>query len=153
MNRQEMEELYEQLRVRYETGSLTIDQCRTAMLKAKIRDAQGRFWIINPETGRWEVNAGGAWIEGTPPAEISQQQDVTQDTTDAWLEGLRTAGPNLEDQPPLSTAPSRSSLPRSPSARSRALILAALLVVFILVALALGAVLTDGFGIVDLGLW
>lgn len=153
MNREEMEKLYEQLKVKYEMGGLTIDQFRTAMLKVKIRDSQGRFWIINPETGKWEVNAGGSWIEGSPPAEISDQPDTPQDTTDAWIEGLRPPPTNFEDRPSLSTPTSRSSQQRGPSATSMTLILVILLVLFILVALALGAVLTNGFGIVDLGLW
>ena len=152
MNREEMQKLYEQLKVKHEMGSLTIDQFRTAMLKAKIRDSQGRFWIINPETGKWEVNAGGSWIEGTPPAEISERQDTPQDTTDAWIEGLRPPPPSLEDRPSAST-PSSGSSQKAPSATSKALILVVLLVLFVLVALALGAVLTNGFGIVDLGLW
>ena len=151
MNREEMVKLYEQLKVKYEMGSLTIDQFRTAMLKAKIRDSQGRFWIINPETANWEVNAGGSWIEGTPPAEISEEQG-TQDSTDAWIEGLRPSPPSPEDRPPGLIPTSRPSR-KGPSATSKALILVALLVVFILVALALGAVLTNGFGILDLGLW
>ena len=152
MNREEMQKLYEQLKVKHEMGSLTIDQFRTAMLKAKIRDSQGRFWIINPETGKWEVNAGGSWIEGTPPAEISERQDTPQDATDAWIEGLRPPSPSFEDRPSAST-PTSGSSQRGPSATSKALILVVLLVLFLLIALALGAVLTNGFGIVDLGLW
>jgi hypothetical protein len=151
MNREEMEKLYEQLKVKYEMGSLTIDQFRTAMLKAKIRDSQGRFWIINPESGKWDVNAGGSWIEGTPPAEISEEQD-TQGSTDAWIDGLRPSPPSAEEQP-SSPHPSPRTSRKGPSATSKVLILAVLLVLVILVALALGAVLTNGFGIFDLGLW
>jgi len=153
MNREEMKNLYEQLKVKYETGGLTIDQFRTAMLKAKIRDSQGRFWMINPETGKWEVNAGGAWIEGQPPEEISGRQVPQQDETDEWVAGLRPSFSASEEAPyagPPAPGPSR---PKRGSARSMIAVLVLLAILLILVSLAVGAVLTNGFGIVDLGLW
>ena len=146
-----MEQLHDQLKAQYDAGQLTIEQFRTEMLRAKLRDSQGRFWIINPETGRWEVNAGGSWIEGTPPAELSAQESVPQDETEDWLEELR---------PPMESVPS-TPLPATFAAPKRgkgltnitmAFIIVILLFLLVLVFGALGAVLLDGLGIINLGL-
>jgi len=160
MNLEEMEGLYSRLKARYDAKELTSDQFRTEMLHARLQDSRGRYWMIDPETGNWIVNAGGAWIEGTPPAELSAGQSAPEQETSDWLEELRpTKGTEalLESESlpvalpvPPPVAPKRRRGRRN---TSRVFILIMLFILLALVFCALGAVLTNGFGIVDLGLW
>jgi hypothetical protein len=163
---EELGRLYEQLKAQYDADELTIDQFRTQMLRSRLQDSQGRYWMIDPQTGNWIVNAGGAWIEGTPPVELSGEQEA-EEAAD-WMQELRSASAGAGDEgayaeeaspppmfetstpPPPPVAPARA---KAPTQRTMILILVALFVIMILVFCALGAVLTNGYGVVDLGLW
>jgi len=62
-----VEDEYFVLRGRFESGRITRDQFQTALKNMMVQDAQGRYWTIAPDTGKWHVHDGQTWIEATPP--------------------------------------------------------------------------------------
>jgi hypothetical protein len=156
MTLEELRELYHQLKPRYDAREITVDQFRTEMLHNRIQDSQGRYWMIDPESGNWVVNAGGAWIEGTPPAELSGGSASAEEEAPDWLSELRPSESSPEDEPlpivPSSSPPVAPMRRKGMSNRSMVWILVVLFILLVLVLVVLGAVLTNGFGIIDLGL-
>jgi len=63
------EERYFSLRGQLDTGRITRAQFDAGMADLMLRDAQGRYWAIGPDSGRWNVFQAGAWVEATPEGE------------------------------------------------------------------------------------
>ena len=63
------EERYFSLRGQLDTGRITRAQFDAAMADLMLRDAQGRYWAIGGDSGRWNVFQAGAWVEATPEGE------------------------------------------------------------------------------------
>ncbi len=160
MSDQDVEQLYRQLKSRFQAGEITIYQFRTEMVRAKLRDKQGRFWTLDAETGRWIVNAGGSWIEGKLPPELVSAPAAPAPAASAdWVQSMRPAP--TPEQPASAATPadlataSVKPRPRPAAAglsRSQMLILILLFIGVLVVFCLLGAVLTNGYGLVNLGL-
>jgi hypothetical protein len=159
MSLEGLRELYEQLKARYDARELTVDQVRQRLLESRLQDSRGRYWTIDVESGNWIVNAGGAWIEGTPPADLSAGEGAPGPEEAHWMEELRSFEPteSLPEDVPLPDAPpeppAEGARRRGVSSRSMVWILILLFLLLVLVFCALGAVMTNGYGLVDLGLW
>jgi hypothetical protein len=39
-----------------------------------VKDGQGRYWMLNEESGDWLVNDGSAWVPGDPHAASAPSQ-------------------------------------------------------------------------------
>ncbi len=63
---------YFRLKGQLATGRITREQFETALKALMVQDAQGRYWILGADSGKWNVHDGGQWIESTPP----QAQDA-----------------------------------------------------------------------------
>ncbi len=56
------------LRGQLETGRVTREQFDAALKQLMIQDAQGRFWMLGADSGRWYVHDGQNWVEAQPPS-------------------------------------------------------------------------------------
>ena len=63
------EERYFSLRGQLDTGRITRAQFDAGMADLMLRDAQGRYWSLGGDAGRWNVFQAGAWVEATPEGE------------------------------------------------------------------------------------
>ncbi|MBI5030763.1 MAG: tetratricopeptide repeat protein [Chloroflexi bacterium] len=52
-------------------GRISHEQFDAALKQLMIQDAQGRYWMIGPETGQWYVLDGQAWVEAQPGESIT----------------------------------------------------------------------------------
>jgi hypothetical protein len=57
---------YFKLRGQLATGRITQAQFDAALKDLMIQDAQGRWWMIGAESGKWYVHEGAAWVEADP---------------------------------------------------------------------------------------
>ncbi len=58
---------YFRLKGQLATGRLTREQFETALQGLMFTDAQGRYWMIGADSGKWFVHNGTTWVEQTPP--------------------------------------------------------------------------------------
>lgn len=63
---QQVESQYFILRGKLDTGHITRAQFDSELQSLTIADAQGRFWAINPDSGRWHRYDGQAWQPADP---------------------------------------------------------------------------------------
>ena len=60
------EEEYLRQRGRLAAGRITRDQFAAALKNLMIQDAQGRYWMLHPDSGRWLMYDGQNWVETSP---------------------------------------------------------------------------------------
>lgn len=61
-----VEDEYFRLKGQFATGRLTREQFETALQALMFTDAQGRYWMIGTDSGKWFVHDGTTWIEQNP---------------------------------------------------------------------------------------
>lgn len=62
------EEKFYQLKGQLSTGRITQEQFDAALKDLMIQDAQGRYWMLGADTGKWYLHDGQRWVEAQPPA-------------------------------------------------------------------------------------
>jgi hypothetical protein len=58
---------FEELKRKFESGDLSRQQFIDEMKKLRLKDDQGRYWMIGAQTGRWYYFDGRDWIASDPP--------------------------------------------------------------------------------------
>ncbi|MDE3089660.1 MAG: hypothetical protein KGJ80_09815, partial [Chloroflexota bacterium] len=124
------EDQYFRLKGKLAAGRITREQFDAALKALMIQDAQGRYWILGADTGKWLVHDQHAWVEATPPT--------------------------MGDGGKPTTLPEQPRLPKPSPAPSRAMnskwILAFGGVAAVCVLLILGFTIAATQGIVNIGL-
>lgn len=64
---QKAEDEYFTLRGQLEAGRITRAQFEAALKNLMLQDAQGRWWMLGVDSGKWYVNDGKNWVEAQPP--------------------------------------------------------------------------------------
>ena len=102
---QRVQDEYFRLKGQLATGRITREQFEAALKALMVQDAQGRYWILGADSGKWYVHDGGQWVESTPP----QAQDAKPLTLPE-----RGAPPSVPPSPvaqPSSNARTSNNLP------------------------------------------
>ncbi len=73
MNRafREVENAFQVLRRRFREREIPRREFIDQLKKLRLRDDQGRFWMIGAQTGRWYYFDGREWTPAEPPAEAA----------------------------------------------------------------------------------
>ena len=66
-SRKEIEAAFNELRGRYQGGSIDKARYNEALEKMKFKDDHGRYWTIGARTGKWYYYDGIRWTESEPP--------------------------------------------------------------------------------------
>lgn len=61
------EQSYEQLERQLQAGEISEETYRERLNELRVRDAEGRIWMLQEGTGAWFVWNQGAWEPGEPP--------------------------------------------------------------------------------------
>jgi hypothetical protein len=69
MDFERAEQRYRKLRTLRDRGELDAQEFRVEVAKLLLRDAEGSFWMIDPEAGTWFRNQGEGWIPDDPHGE------------------------------------------------------------------------------------
>lgn len=64
----DVEAQYAALKAQLSAGQMTREQFEAALQAQMILDAQGRYWMIGAESGRWYVHDGQNWVQQDPPS-------------------------------------------------------------------------------------
>lgn len=73
----QVEDEYFILRGKLETGRLTREQFEATLKELMLQDAQGRWWMLGPDTGKWYVHEEQSWVEANPYPSANQTESVS----------------------------------------------------------------------------
>src|SRR5437016_10431222 len=59
---------YAVLKAQLDSGRITREQFEATLRPLMFQDAQGRYWMIGVETGKWHAYDGQKWVQTDPPA-------------------------------------------------------------------------------------
>ena len=65
----QINEAFDALKARFQAGEIPRQEFIDEMKKLRIRDGQGRFWMIGAQTGKWYFFDGKDWIPSEPPSQ------------------------------------------------------------------------------------
>jgi hypothetical protein len=65
----QVNDAFESLRVRFQGGEISRQAFIDEMKKLRIRDGEGRFWMIGAQTGKWYYFDGKDWVQSEPPTQ------------------------------------------------------------------------------------
>jgi hypothetical protein len=65
----QVNEEFEALKTRFQAGEIPRQEFIDEMKKLRIRDDEGRFWMIGAQTGKWYFFDGKDWIQAEPPSQ------------------------------------------------------------------------------------
>jgi hypothetical protein len=58
---------YYRLKGLMELGRINREQFDAELKKLMVQDAQGRYWVLGADSGKWYVHDGQSWVESNPP--------------------------------------------------------------------------------------
>ena len=64
---QKAEDEYFRLKGQLTAGRITREQFDAAIKELMVQDAQGRWWMLGADSGKWYVHDGTTWVEAQPP--------------------------------------------------------------------------------------
>ncbi len=87
-----VEDEYFRLTGQLAVGRMTREQFEAALKNLMIQDAQGRYWMIGAQGGKWFVHDGQRWVEAEPPrssappaSPLSEPVQKVKLPSDAWV--------------------------------------------------------------------
>ncbi|MGB8644552.1 MAG: hypothetical protein WCF84_04895 [Anaerolineae bacterium] len=131
---QQREDQYFRLRGQLGAGQITRAQYEAALNDLVFQAADGHYWMLGADSGKWYVHDGQKWVEANPPAA------ATPPLPDPLFPALP---PPVSAPPPAASPPVAPPLPPPPPAATRRstsrapLIILAVIVVVLLLVLGL----------------
>lgn len=123
------EDEYFKLRGQFDTGRLTQEQFDEKLRELMIHDAQGRYWMLGADSGKWYYYDGAKWVQGEPYAGATPPPMAVPVETRP-LSSPDTAPPLV----PLTANPLVGSYAAAPS---RGLPIVPIIIAIVLIALAI----------------
>jgi len=68
----QINEAFDALKARFQAGEIPRQEFIDEMKKLRIRDDEGRFWMIGAQTGKWYYFDGKDWILSEPPSQLDK---------------------------------------------------------------------------------
>jgi len=81
------EEQFFSLKGQLAAGRITQQQFDAALKQLMIQDAQGRYWMIGADTGKWYVHDGQTWVEANPSVASAPPAPESYATAQAQTRG------------------------------------------------------------------
>lgn len=61
------------LREKFQAQKLTPQEFADSLRQLRIKDDDGRFWVIGAESGKWYAYENGEWLERKPPSQMEKK--------------------------------------------------------------------------------
>lgn len=61
------------LREQFQAQKLTPQEFADSLRQLRIKDDDGRFWVIGAESGKWYAYENGEWLERKPPSQMEKK--------------------------------------------------------------------------------
>ncbi|MBM3293846.1 MAG: zinc ribbon domain-containing protein [Candidatus Aminicenantes bacterium] len=68
-----VEEQFNGLKARFQAGGITRQEFIDEMKKLRLKDEEGRFWMIGAQSGKWYFFDGRDWVQAEPPTQKSHK--------------------------------------------------------------------------------
>lgn len=69
----EVEESFALLRRKFHDNRISQREYIDSLKQLRIKDEDGRFWMIGAQSGRWYCFDGGGWTEAKPPSQLEHR--------------------------------------------------------------------------------
>ena len=66
---QDVVETFSSLKAKFQAGEISRQQFIDEMKKLRLKDEQGRYWMIGAQTGKWYYFDGSDWVQAEPPSQ------------------------------------------------------------------------------------
>ena len=86
---------YAMLKAQLDSGRMSREQFEGALRPLMFQDAQGHYWMIGVDSGRWHVYDGQKWVQSDPP-----ESDTTTSAGTAPLAPMGVASATASPAPP-----------------------------------------------------
>ena len=65
----DVNEAFDKLKDKFQNGEISRQEFIDEMKRLRIKDDQGRFWMIGAQTGKWYFFDGKDWVQSEPPSQ------------------------------------------------------------------------------------
>jgi hypothetical protein len=69
----ETEEAFALLRGKFNDRRISQREFVDSLKQLRIKDEEGRFWVIGAQSGKWYAFEGGEWVEAKPPSQMERK--------------------------------------------------------------------------------
>lgn len=69
----EVEATFALLREKFQAQKITPQEFSDSLRQLRIKDDEGRFWVIGAESGKWYAYENGEWTERKPPSQMEKK--------------------------------------------------------------------------------
>jgi len=99
----EVETAFQTLRRQFRDKEISRREFIDRLKKLRLRDSQGRFWMIGAQSGKWYFFDGRDWVASDPPAEFSEKVKCFSCglENEADAEDCARCGEPLKEKPPV----------------------------------------------------
>lgn len=67
------EETFALLQRNFAGGKISRGEYVDSLKRLRIKDDEGRFWVIGAQSGKWYAFEGGEWVEAKPPSQLERK--------------------------------------------------------------------------------
>lgn len=64
----ELEKSFSRLKDQFKKGNISREEYINQLKKLRVKDEEGRFWMIGAQSGKWYYYDGREWVQSTPPS-------------------------------------------------------------------------------------
>jgi hypothetical protein len=69
----EAEATFSLLRERFKDKRISPQEFADSLKQLRIKDEDGRFWVIGAQSGKWYAFESGEWVEAKPPSQLEKK--------------------------------------------------------------------------------
>ena len=69
----DIEEAFSDLKRKFQAGEISRQEFVETMKKLRLKDDQGRFWMIGAQSGKWYYFEGKDWVQAQPPSQAEKK--------------------------------------------------------------------------------
>jgi len=69
----EAEATFSLLRAKFEQRKISAQEFADSLKQLRIKDDEGRFWVIGAQSGKWYAFENGEWVEAKPPSQMEKK--------------------------------------------------------------------------------
>lgn len=117
------EAAFDLLRQKFWDRKISQQEFADSLKKLRIKDDEGRFWVIGAQSGKWYAHENGDWIEAKPPSQMERRAICIfcGFENDLEAESCARCGSRHDDSVPEPVGPAlKTPAARSESARVEA---------------------------------
>jgi hypothetical protein len=109
----EAEVTFDLLRKNFWDRKISQQEFADSLKKLRIKDAEGRFWVIGAQSGKWYAFENGDWVEAKPPSQMERRAICIfcGFENDLEAEVCARCGSRHDDSVPEPVGPAQKTIP------------------------------------------